>query len=181
MTGSIGTSQVSIAVTTLAQTTLQTNWFRRWCSDPIAAQTIAGQSIGLHAALAESNTNSLFSVTFASLFLWRPSTGARIATLTDPGAGALATPGLTETAESGTDTTNFVSGVTASDGDILVLEFYGNAQQSMATSYTNTLFYDGTTEDSATSNAAYLLFTNDVALSVPHVPYTTPYPQLLPQ
>lgn len=171
MTPTIGASQVSQALTTLAiSPTEQKNWFRRFCSDPLAAQTIAAQKPSLHIGASESNANSEFLVfTVGVLYLWRPSTGARIGFLSDlvPGVGqASAEPGTSETALSTTCGVNTTS-QTAQNGDILIFELWSDNAQLMATGYTNTVFYDGTTEDSITTNAAYLSFPNDLTFFVP--------------
>ena len=54
--------------------------------------------------------------------------------------------------------------VTLQDGDILVFEAWDSCTQGMSTAYTDTYYYDGTTEDSTTTNAAYLLAPVDLAL-----------------
>lgn len=171
MNGTIGTSQVSQALTTLASTLEKKNWYRRFCSDPIAAQTIAAQYVSLHLGLSQSNTNSDPRVwTAGSLWIWRPGTGAKVGTaLADltPGTGASTTTlaGTTEEAKSATlSGANTTVSQTSQDGDILVFEMWTDQTQLMATAYTNTVFYDGTTENSTTNNAAYLLFTDAVTM-----------------
>jgi hypothetical protein len=69
------------------------------------------------------------------------------------------------------------SGFTAQNGDILVYELWANATQTMSTAYTDTCYYDGAVEDSATDNAAYLLAPVDIPLYVA----STPKPLILSQ
>lgn len=164
MDGTIGAAQASLAKTTLAVTTAQQVPIGRWISSPIAAQSIAVQTIDIHMAGNDSSTVSVFGCQWY-VDLWRPSTGVAIAHLvfaSNLGASVSAFSSTTETAASSTQSS--VAG-TAQDGDVLYLEVWRNTKlQTMATAYTNTLFFDGTTEDSATTNAAYLLFANDVAM-----------------
>lgn len=155
----IGASQVSIALSTVASTSAQTNWFARFCSIPLAAQTIASQNVTVHLGASESNNSSnLFPKVVITV--WRPSTGATVGTLatltgvTEPGTNE------TDVSVAGTSTA-----ITVALGDILVIEVFGANTQAMGTSYTNTIFYDGTTEASSSSNAAYVAFVNDVALA----------------
>lgn len=154
----IGTLQTSAALSTLAQTTLQRNWFRRFLSPALAAQTLAaastGNSWGLTAGVSEANANSNFLITFV-IYVWRPSTGALVGRFFDQSVTGLNFGSTTEVST----TFSITSGTTAQTvaaGDILVVEIWGQNTQGMATAYTNTLFYDGTTEASATTNAAYL-------------------------
>lgn len=167
MNGTIGTAQASIAKTTLANTADQAVPIGRWLSDPIAAQTIAGaQTLTIHCGGSQSNTSSSFTITL-NVQLWRPSTGAVVGAIFDSNhaTGALL-PSPTGTVEADESQTVSSTAQTAQDGDVLVLELWrSHIAQGMATAYTNTIYYDGTTEGSATSNAAYLLFTNDVAMS----------------
>jgi hypothetical protein len=162
-----GGGQQSAAVTTSAVTTAQISWFRRWMSRELAAQTLAAQTIAVQFGASESNANSdMFENGRWFLALWRPSTGAIVTTMVND-TGLMTEPGTTETNTS-KSTTSTVA--TAQHGDILVLELFSAQNQAMATGYTNTIFFDGDTEGSITTNAAYLLFTNDVVLSTRQQP-----------
>ncbi len=165
MDGTIGVSQTSLAYATdNTSATDQKQPLVRFLGPLIAAQTISAQSVSYHAGVQQSNTNSVFQA-WCCIGVWRPGTGALVGMLHDNIAiGAMAASGTGETAGSNSVIS---ASVTAQDGDILVLEVWrNNSAQTMATSYTDTVYYDGTTEDSTTSNAAYLLFANDVALYV---------------
>lgn len=167
MTASIGVAQTSKAITTLAQTTAQNAVIARFVSPELAAQTIAAnQVITFRCAASESSTNSDFFA-YLQVVLWRPSTGAVVSRLWTAGNGinAPTEAGTTQT-DTGAVTISNNSAQTVQAGDVLIAEVMRQlATQAMATGYTNTVFYDGTTEGSTTSNAAYLAFTNDVALS----------------
>ena len=171
MDGTIGSSQTSIALTTSATTGSQRNWFARFLSDPIAAQTISAQTVAIHMGASESNANSNMAIAAFYVTVWRPSTGAEVGSLLNSITTVSAEPGTSETAINVSLTS---ASRTVQDGDIIVFEVWSNQQQSMGTAYTNTIFFDGTTEDSTTSNAAYVGFTNDVAMYV--APSTPPRP-----
>lgn len=176
MDATIGVAQTSAALTTLAIATIQSNVFRRFISPLIAAQTIAAQVITCRLAASESNTSSdMFEGFMGGLYLWRPGTGAKVGSTITWGIGT--EPGTTQTAVSGTRTG--VGTLTALDGDVLVYELWSQQTQSMAVGYTNTVFYDGTTEGSTTSNAAHIEFTNNVTLFTPSAIQTRePWPAL---
>lgn len=168
MDGTIGTSQTSAALTTLANTTAQPSWFRRFLSPALAAQTItaAANTWQLHIAGSVSSTNSNFDAANGVCYVWRPSTGSLVGKLWDTMNLTFTMNSATEFASSGNVPTSVGTSVTCSNGDVLVYELWrGSGGQAMATAYTNTFFYDGTTEDSATSNAAFLLAPADLPLA----------------
>lgn len=153
MTDAPGTSQTSLTLNTQASTGSQNSWFGRWVSRPIAAQTIPGSTNWL-LDVAGSEANAASNLGFVwRASIWRPGTGA-VVVAGFASSTTTAEPGTTQTAA--LTSTGTSSAQTAQSGDILVLEVFSLSQvQSMATSYANTLFYDGTTEDSITSVAAY--------------------------
>lgn len=170
MTPTIGGGpQQDISLTTLATKSTQRNWFRRFVSAPIGVQTFPSflsDNYVLHGAVQQSNTNSV-PILAAALFVWRPSGGGSLvgAVWDFTASGFCTAPTGTgeeaKTSSSGSSGSN----VTSANGDILVLEIWCVNTQSMATAYVNHIFYDGTTEDSTTTNAAYLLFPNTVVMA----------------
>jgi hypothetical protein len=184
MDATIGTLQKSTAITTLANTSAQNQPIARFLSSPIAAQTIAQQDIAVHWAGNTSNTNSNFSGSW-SLAVWRPGSGSLVGRLTDVNQSSDPSFNFTaETAGNSKTLSASTTSQTSQDGDVLVLELWRDtASQGMSTAYTNTVFYDGTTEDSTSTNAAYLLFINDVALftAAAQVPYVNRMPPLIAQ
>jgi hypothetical protein len=163
MDATIGVLQHSVALTTLANTVDQSTPIARFLSAPIAAQTIAVQTIGYHFAHQQSNTNSNFD-SVCVLAVWRPGTGTVVGRLLDSvSTGLLANGGTTS--EAAGSNSQFSTAVTSQDGDVLVAELWRAVTiQGMATAYTDTVFYDGTVDDSATDNAAFILFANDVTM-----------------
>jgi hypothetical protein len=154
MNGTLGTAQTSAVLTTSASTTTQYNWFRRFISPPLAAQTLPSGVWTLQAGASESNTNSNMLGWYPVIAVFRPSTGATVTVLNDAMTTTTSEPGATETNIS--QPTSSVSGVAIQEGDVLVLELWTRNAQGAATAYTNTIFYDGTTESSTSTNAAYL-------------------------
>src|SRR5947209_3318571 len=60
MDATIGVAQTSVALTTNANQVGQPSLIARFCSAPIAAQTIASQAFALHAASSMSSALSAF-------------------------------------------------------------------------------------------------------------------------
>jgi hypothetical protein len=169
MDGTIGSSQSTASGSTQATTNAQSMLFGRFCSAPIKAQTIASQTITFDCGFSESNVNSNFQLQI-SLAVWRPGTGAVVGRITDlSGASAECGTGQSDTGIQTATSTS--TSVTSQDGDILVCEIWRQSfAQNMATSYTNTIYYDGTTEQNTSSEAAYVNFTNDVAMQTVSLP-----------
>jgi len=162
MNQTIGTSQVSVALpNTLAVTTLQKNWFRRFLSRPLLAQTLPTGVWTIQGGASEANTNSNMFPWGAVINVRRPSTGATVATLLDNPTLGSVEPATSETNIS--SATSSISGVAVNDGDLLVVELWAQNTQSSATAYANTIFYDGTTEGSTSSNAAFLQAPGNIA------------------
>ena len=189
MDTTIGAStQTSLVAATAAQATNIT-WFGRWCSAPLAAQTLTSSQVFIgKAGWQQSNTNSAMSAWLrVALFIWRPDTGAIRSTPHDINntfvnlAANTSEQAVTSTAG---DTITASGTWTVVDGDFLVIEVFGDGDQTMNTSYNRTFWYDGTVEGSATDNAAYIEFATDTLVfqgAAARVPYSTPYPPLLAQ
>ena len=155
MDGTKGTTQTSSALTTLASTSAQPCLFRMFESTPLQAQTISAGNWQLSMAGSEANANANLHFT-ACVYVWRPSTGAVVGSLIfDLAAASTIEPSTSETAV--TDATISGGSVTALSGDILVCEIWRDTTvQGNAIARVNTFFYDGTTEASASTNAAFL-------------------------
>lgn len=169
MDATIGTAQASIALTTNGVTTAQPSMIGRWLSAPLATQTISSTwSITMHIGASEASTNSVFQIDYL-LGVWRPGGGSSVGLVADIGGGSYNTTALETDISTGFFA--LTSSVNCLNGDVLVLEIWrSSALQTMATAYANTIFFDGTTEASATTNAAYINFTNTIAM------YSAPTP-----
>lgn len=174
----IGAAEVSQTVATLGQTSLQRIWQRRFISPELDAQTLNFTSAGdvtFAVGCQQSNTNAFFNVTLFYLAIWRPSTGAVVATLVDtPASGLVSGGGNVTTAKQFTVATGTLpSSGTAQAGDVLVLEIWDESMQAMGTSYTGTIYYDGTAEGTS-SSASYINFPNDTIAFQGAAAATTP-------
>jgi hypothetical protein len=158
-----GASQVAPTLTSSATVSAQINWFRRFISPPLAAQTLG--SVGTSwlaqwAAVTASSSISPWSGVVTYLGVWRPGTGAAVGTWITTTSTALPTAATTAEAlmaaaggsSLGTNTT-----IACAEGDVLVVEIGGSVTQGMTTAETWTLDYDGTTDDSITTCASYLV------------------------
>lgn len=149
------------SINTNATTSAQSAWLRRFISDPLAAQTIViANDLTAAAAVSEGNGASNF-VPIYGVYVWRPSTGALIATLgradglTPPGP-VLAEPGTTLGWQTQINGGGVLSQAVLA-GDVIVVEVWRQlGAQSMGTSYANTFAYAGALTGSS-SNAASLI------------------------
>ncbi len=187
-----GTSNPDIETTWTAQASStapdQILGVRRFVTPPLAARTFASGDGAwtFSCGQFESNTNHNMLLTVV-IYCWRPSTGARVGAGTQNCLISLAEPGTTETASSNTAAwqAGGANNVTILDGDILVFDLADTFRQGMATAYTGTFCYDGTTEASTTTNAAFInapvaltLFTGPAATSL-LIPTTVPTNRLM--
>jgi hypothetical protein len=157
----VGTSQASLAGSSNAISTAQNGFLGYFCSPKLSgAQNVSSGSMVFLAAEAESNASSNFCVNGLEIYVWRPSTGAKVGTVKAFSDTSL---GGTEPTAASTEQTTYLTGisttgVSASNGDVIVCEVWSRHTQGMSTSYTDTFYYDGTTtytaENSATASCA---------------------------
>lgn len=107
--------------------------------------------------MATSEANAAAnSFTIASIYIWRPSTSAVVGFIYDSDT-ALGVEWATT--EDGQVLSPAGASLAVLAGDVLVIEFWRHATQAMAAVYTQTLFFDGTTDvvDATTADAASYL------------------------
>ena len=153
----VGSSQAALTFGSVETTSKQNDWLRRFCSSELAGQTIPAGTWTIRAAIKTSDAAHSHWRISAIVYVWRPSNGTLVGRIVDAVTSGIGT----QAAVSETDITEAT--ITASGasldvlaGDILVVEVWGTVTQSAANSYTWTLYYDGTTEGSTTTNAAFL-------------------------
>lgn len=155
MDKTIGTSQVSQSV--VVTNTDTEAWVRRFLSPPLATQVIPGGgwtfSYGYSSTQPTGNDFPTLDIG-----LWRPSTGQLIQRFAGMAGGPPAT-----TAEEAQNPATAASAIPVLEGDVLVIEFAISSGQIITA--TDAFYYDGITEGSATSNAAYLLAPAPIALA----------------
>jgi hypothetical protein len=156
-----GTSQVSAVFTTANNQNQQIGMFRRYVTRPLAGgQFMPGNPwpytsphwlASLAIACSNLNTNMFIEL---GISLWRPSSSTEF-TLGVSFAGevpvAANTPIMAYPPPS-----NPEDSIITVDGDVLWFDVASNFTQGMSTAYTQTFYYNGTTDDLATNCAAYV-------------------------
>lgn len=160
-----GTSQTSLAATVTPTSSPTQMYITRFVSPTLAAQTISAQSWFLGDATSVSATGTGWPNAQTSgnrtiaLYVWRPSTGARVGYIIN---GVSAAPSANTGGATGEKSSIlFYSGssVVCQAGDVLCLEMLGAANSGA--SHTFTWYYDGTSVDGAdntteTSQASFI-------------------------
>jgi hypothetical protein len=151
-----GAAQTSIAVTSSGVTTQQFVAIGQWLSEPLAAQTIGAGNWTASLAASEANAQAnMFGALVVAVY--RPSTNSIVGRIVDQPNAATSfglEPGTAETAISGTTIAG--SSLTVQDGDILVFEIWSVMTMASTTARLLTIFFNGTTDASATTNAAFV-------------------------
>jgi hypothetical protein len=133
-----GTSNTTVSITTLAQLARQSGRFARFTSEPLASQTISANTWDY--TLRNRLSNSLANAYKAgSIYVWRPSTSSVVGYVYDSNAeiGTVWTNNFTN------DSSNITgSAVTATNGDVLVIEVWYTSAQGKAKSYVVDIQYN---------------------------------------
>src|SRR3989304_4417880 len=148
-----GTAQVAMTNTSIANTARNAYYVTRWVSPRLNETHITVSSYQLNIAAAESSKSAKFPwgcVTSyymaCSLYVWRISSGTKIGTIYDSSPTSFQEPLTIDTEQvmekAFTGTT--VAGLIAGD-DVLVCELWASMEQAMSASYTQTVYFDGTT------------------------------------
>lgn len=146
------------ALNSIASASSKKYFFLAFCSLPLAsAQSVGAASISISLSGYEESLNANFKLNSMHIYIWRPSTGAKVGTIIDqPNTGA-----VTGAAEPSTafgysvmqsTLSSGLSTVAAQAGDVIIFEAWAKITQSSATSYALGMSYDGKTED--TTNGA---------------------------
>ena len=152
----IGTTQTSIVLSSLANTSTNSYYFTKFISPPINQSGIAANTWNYAYATNENNINANFPCTGANqvvainVYVWRPSTNSKVGTILDGNTAATNSEGAaaTEVSQYATFSGSAVAGAVA--GDVIVCEVWFTTTQGNATARTDTFYFDGTTETLAT-------------------------------
>jgi hypothetical protein len=173
----IGTGQTSKAGSSLGQTTQQYGGFGAWCSAPLDVdQTVGGGTVTVNIAVAESNTNMNLGENASSgrweirIYLYRPSSSSVV------GNVVVINTSWNTTEPSAANTEKVIHGTCASNaqsalaGDVIAVELSVRHSQGMSNSYTGTIYYDGTTENTTTNttvsnHASFVELTENITFS----------------
>lgn len=166
----IGTTLNSRSINSAAQTARQSGLYGIFSSFPLAAQTVSAQTWTMFVGNASGN-NRANAYAAAALYLWDGSS----ATMIYDSSAQLGTEWSTTTSVE--SFTASLPSFTVSQGDLLVLEVWYTAAQDKSSSYTNTLYWDGT-DDTTTGNgnsspASYIESTSTISFYFPPVAPTS--------
>lgn len=163
-----GTTQTSITQTFPNVTSALNTFWSFWATRPLTTSaTVGGGTMSFRWAASESAAAAdWLGPNGLNVYVYRPSTGAIVGNLVTfaslTASYVSAEVGTTQTASP--VYTLSTSAVSALAGDIVVVELWSVHTPSMATAYTGTLYFNGTTEGSTTSNAAYVQFAENFPL-----------------
>lgn len=173
MNNVVGTAQVTLSNTLPAMATAITTFWGAWASRPLtAAATVGGGAITLNfAGLESSNASNWLGTNGLFIYIFRPSTNAVIGTVrtfTGTAAAVITEMGTSESARQVTGITS--SAVSALAGDIVVVELWSTNTPGMASSFTNTFFYNGTTTNTTnlaavTNHASFIEFNETFSIA----------------
>lgn len=165
---SLGNAGANQNHTSLASTSAQKTWKGRWTSNPLAAQTIAAQTwtFNFAASIQNAAANAFLAL---SVYVWRPSTNSLVGFIYDS-VSPLGT--VWPTSLTTRQITFSGSAVTAQVNDVLAIEVWDVATQTMATAYTVSFYTDGRMEvvsggATLSDPISVLLPANDIALNIP--------------
>jgi hypothetical protein len=155
MLTNIGSSQASKAWPSTATTSQQYMHIRRFISPPLnGAQTVGGGTLTFNCAGEESNTNMNHWWNNIHIVVWDPISGTVRGTVKNGSTSSMGgSEPTSQSSEQVDHWTTSTSAVSAKDGDHIIIEIGSVYTQGMATSYTGTFYFDGTTENT-TENAS---------------------------
>ena len=176
MDTTIGTAQTSLTNASLALATLQNYYVTKFISKKLNQTSISANTWNYKFAAQESNANANFpctgtaQVVYVNCYVWRTSNGTKVGTILDGNTvNNFEEASTSETIIEGTFSGSAVSSITVDD-DVIVFEVWFRITQAMGTSYTQTFYYDGTTESSITNNAAHIETPQTISFITPAVP-----------
>lgn len=171
MRGTKGTVQGSFSGASLASTSPQVAFCGYFASDTLNVdQSVggAGQTLTINIANRETSLNMNFGSDLrCNVYVWRPSTGAKVGTICDcvvmTGGAEPSGSALTKVNNA---TTTATSTVSALAGDVIICEIWQFHTQGAASSYTGSVYANGTietlvTNTTVTSHASFISFSAD--------------------
>ena len=164
-----GTSEVTKTCLSNATVSSQNYYFTRFVSPPLDVTSITAQTWTYSISTKQGNNNANFPVkdtnksARVNVYVWRPSTGAKVGTVLD---GSTAANVLEASATNQfSDVTTFSGALVSSmlTGDVLISELWAaGVTQDAASAYNNNFYYDGTvipTDDAQETDVACYLET----------------------
>lgn len=170
MDGTAGTLQTSLAGTSTAATS-QVGFYGFFSSGTFTSnQSVGGggQTLTLNIANQESSSSMNVGTDLrAAVYVWRPSTGAKVGDVCATVAMAgVAEPGAFNSERVNQGTTTVTTLVNALAGDVLICEVWQVHTQATSLAFTGTFFYDGTTQNTTvnavvTTQASFMDLSSD--------------------
>jgi hypothetical protein len=161
MNTTIGVSQANLTNTSTGDTNAHNYYVTRFVSPVLWQGNISAQTWTVEYAAKEANAAANFprngaGVMYVNCYIWKPSDGTKVGTILDGNSNA-------DGEEAGTSQTviNFtfsgaaVTGLTPGDA-VLVFEVWAQVTQGNGTARVQDFYYDGTTENSTTNEAAFI-------------------------
>ena len=154
-------AQTTLTNTSTGDTNPHNYYIARWVSPPLAQTSVAANTWTLEFAATESNAAANFprSSTGAlrvCAYVWKPSNGTKYGDILDGNTNADGEEaGTSQTVMNCTFSGAAVSSLTAGDA-VIVYEMWAVVTQANTSTRTQTVAYDGTTENSTTNMAARL-------------------------
>ena len=170
MNTTIGVSQANLTNTSTADTNAHNYYVTRFVSPVLWQGNISAQTWTVEYAAKEANAAANFprngaGVMYVNCYIWKPSDGTKVGTILDGNSNADGEEaGTTQTVINFTFSGAAVTGLTPGDA-VLVFEVWAQVTQGNGTARVQDFYYDGTTENSTTNEAAFLSTPEDLQFS----------------
>lgn len=161
MNTTIGVSQANLTNTSTADTNAHNYYVMKWVSPLIYQGSISANTWTVEYGAKEANAAANFprsstGAMYVNCYVWKPSDGTKVGTILDGNsAGDGEEAGTTQTVINYTFTGAAVTGLTPGDA-VIVYELWAQVTQGNGTARVQDVYYDGTTENSTTNEAAFL-------------------------
>lgn len=179
MDRTISTSaQTSLTNTSTADTSSHNYYIARWVSPMLTQTSVAANTWTVEFAASEANAAANFPVSGTGVagrvccYVWKPSNGTKYGNILDGNTAAdWEEAGTTQSIVSGTFTGAAVNSLTSGDA-VIVFELWAIVTQANGTARVQTVFYDGTTENSTTNEAAFISTPENLTFRFDRAPAT---------
>lgn len=157
----IGTSQANLTNASTADSAAHNYYIGRWVSNQLNQTSVAANTWTLEYAAKASNAAANFPRSGAGAihvcaYVWKPSNGTKYGNIIDGNSNADGEEaGTTQSVINFTFSGAAVNSLTAGDA-VIVVELWAIVTQANTTTRTQDIYYNGTTENSTTNEAAYL-------------------------
>ena len=182
MDTNIGTTPASLVLTSNNTSSAQNYYFTKFVSPPLYQSAISANTWTYAFAAKESSTSANFPVTtnnkavWVNVYVWRPSNSSKVGTIRDGTTTATVDEAGANVEANHVVTFSGAEVLNMQDEDVLVIEIWFQITQGAATAYTDTFYYDGTTESAdnatVTTPASNISTPEDLVLTIPPVDCT---------